>query len=98
MLPEQDRLIESLHKAYFTKLLLYAQAILGNSTAAQDVVQDTFHEAVLKVDKLMTHENPGGWLMLSQKNAPQNFDCFVAHFFGQGNHRLCRWRCPVKKL
>ena len=68
MLPEQDRLIESLHKAYFTKLLLYAQAILGNSTAAQDVVQDTFHEAVLKVDTLMTHENPGGWLMLTCKN------------------------------
>lgn len=68
MLPEQDRLIETLHHLYFNKLTLYAMSILRDPIRAQDVVQDTFHEAIVHIDKLMEHENPGGWLMLTLKN------------------------------
>lgn len=68
MHPEQDTLIEQLHRAYFGKLLLYASAALKDRSRAQDVVQDTFHEAVRHIDTLMTHPNPGGWLMVTLKN------------------------------
>lgn len=68
MLPEQDLLIEELHRKYFKKLTLYAMSALGNSDRAQDVVQDTFHQAVEHIDDIMVHENPGGWLMNTVKN------------------------------
>ncbi len=29
----------------------------------EDIVQETFFEAVRNMDKLLVHENPGGWLM-----------------------------------
>lgn len=68
MLPEQDRFIEELHLLYFNKLTIYATSVLRDSTRAQDVVQDTFHEAVLHIDRLLAHENPRGWLMVTLKN------------------------------
>lgn len=68
MLPEQDALIEKLHRKYFKQLTRYAMSTLGNTTKAQEVVQDAFHAAVLHIDDLMTHENPGGWLMETVKN------------------------------
>lgn len=68
MHPDQDRLIEQLYYDYFGKLTLYASAALRNQTRAQDVVQDTFHEAIRRIDTLMGHPNPGGWLMVTLKN------------------------------
>ena len=68
MLPEQDMFIERLHRKYFRKLTLYAISALRGPTKAQDVVQDAFHEAVLHINDLMAHENPGGWLMKTVKN------------------------------
>lgn len=67
MHPEQDKLIEQLHRSYFGKLMLYAAACLKDRSRAQDVVQDTFHEAVRHIDTLLTHPNPGGWLMQTLK-------------------------------
>ena len=55
MHPDQDRLIEQLYHEYFGKLTLYASAALRNQTRAQDVVQDTFHEAIRRIDTLMGH-------------------------------------------
>ena len=68
VLPEQDVFIEKLHHLYFNKLTIYAVSVLRDATRAQDVVQDTFHEAVIHIDKLLAHENPGGWLMQTLKN------------------------------
>ena len=68
MLPEQDRFIEELHRKYFRKLTLYAMSVLRDSARAQNVVQDALHEALLSVNHLMEHENPGGWLMETVKN------------------------------
>ena len=67
MLPEQDEFIERLHRKYFRKLTLYAMSALRDSSKAQDIVQDAFHEALLHIDDLMRHENPGGWLMETVK-------------------------------
>lgn len=68
MLPEQSRFIEELHHKYFQTLTLYATSILHDSYRAQDVVQDTFHEAMLQIETVAMHKNPGGWLMVTLKN------------------------------
>lgn len=63
MLPEQDAFIEKLYHEFFTQLWIYAKAALGDPEQTQEVVQDTFHEAVRHIDILMAHDNPKGWLM-----------------------------------
>ena len=63
MLPEQDAFIEKLYHEFFTQLWIYAKAALGDPEQAQEVVQDTFHEAVRHIDLLVVHDNPKGWLM-----------------------------------
>lgn len=68
MLPEQDIWMELLYRDNIKKLTLYAAAILKDPTRVQDVVQDTFHTALLHINDLMTHENPGGWLIVTLKN------------------------------
>ena len=68
MKPEQDSFFEQLYHDHFGKLTLYAAASLRNQSRAQDVVQDTFHEALRHIDLLMEHPNPGGWLMVTLKN------------------------------
>lgn len=68
MRPDQDQLIEQLYQQYFDDLILYAIASLKNESRAQDIVQDAFHEAILRADVLMQHDNPKGWLMLTVKH------------------------------
>lgn len=68
MLLEQDIWMEQLYRDNIKKLTLHALAILRDPTRVQDVVQDTFHTAILHIDDVMTHENPGGWLMVTLKN------------------------------
>lgn len=68
MLPEQDELVENLHRKYFGKLTVYAASALGKSSKAQDVVQDAFRELLRHMDSDGVRENPGGWLMLTVKN------------------------------
>lgn len=68
MLPEQMQWIEKLYRDNFEKLIGYAEFFSGDSSIAQDMVQDTFHEALRHIDKLMIHDNPAGWLMNTLKN------------------------------
>ncbi len=68
MSSEQDAFFEQMYYNYFRKLTLYAGAQMRNQSRAQDVVQDTFHEALRHIDVLMEHPNPGGWLMTTLKN------------------------------
>ena len=74
MLPEQDSFFEALYQGMFNKLLLYAQAGLSDKSKAMDVVQDTYHEAVLKIEQLMVHPNPEGWLMQTTKNKIKEYN------------------------
>lgn len=63
MLPEQDLFLEELYQKHAKKLFFYAFARIQDGPRAQDIVQDTFHTAVRRIDVLMAHENPAGWLM-----------------------------------
>lgn len=67
MSPEQDSFFEGLYYQYFKRLMVYANTALGDPERAQDVVQDTFHEALRRIDVVSVHENPGGWLMQTLK-------------------------------
>lgn len=67
MQTREDDLIESLYRSEYVKLLGYAQKWVGKTEPAQDLVQDTFHEAVQNADALLSHPNPQGWLMQTLK-------------------------------
>lgn len=68
MLPEQTSFLSELYRQYAKQLFIYAFAKIGDESRAQDIVQDTFHTAVLRIDTVINHENPGGWLMKVLKN------------------------------
>lgn len=68
MLPDQDDFLERLYWAHFKGLRVYALKMLKSEDLAEEVVQDTFHEAVRHIDTLMTHPNPGGWLWVTARN------------------------------
>ncbi len=84
MLPEQDAFIEKLYQELFTQLWIYAKAALGDPEQAQEVVQDTFHEAVRHIDIIMVHDNPKGWLMNTLKkkimHARRSMNRYILHF------------------
>ena len=64
MRPEQESFFTRLYQDNFWKLNRYA-CIHLNPAQAEEVVQDTFHDAVEKIEDLARHENPAGWLMES---------------------------------
>lgn len=72
MAAEYDGAFDALYLAHVEKLLRYAQGQIQNREMAEELVQDTFHEAYLKFDQLQRHENPGGWLMQTLKNKLAN--------------------------
>lgn len=72
MTPEQDAFIETLFRLHFNRLKVYATSYLKNSYRADEVVQDTFHEAVTHIDVLMKHDNPELWLKRTAKNKIRN--------------------------
>ena len=67
MRPEEDAFLEELYREFFPKLWRYALTALRDPERAREVVQDTFHEAVRRIDVVMVHENPRGWLMETLK-------------------------------
>lgn len=74
MMPDENELVERLYRLYFKKLFIYANAVLRDPEQAKDVVQDTFHEALRRIDVFATHENPGGWLMNVVKNKLKEYE------------------------
>lgn len=67
MRPEQDRFLEQLYRVYYGKITSFALAAVQDRSIAEELAQDTFQTAVLRIDVLMAHPNPGGWLMQTAK-------------------------------
>lgn len=67
MTQEQAQLLETLFRTYFNRIVLFAASYVHDPSLAQEIAQDTFHEAVLHIDQLMNHPNRGGWLIQTAK-------------------------------
>lgn len=74
MMPDEKEIVERLYHLHFKKLFIYANAMLRDPELAKDVVQDTFHEALRRIDVLAKHENSGGWLMNVVKNKIKEYE------------------------
>ncbi len=64
----ENKFIEMLYFEMATKLFLYAKASLVDKSLAEEAVQNTFCDACADIQKLMTHPNPNGWLIVTLKN------------------------------
>ena len=74
MTSEQDEFIERLHHEHFPKLFYYAKSKISDPSQAEEVIQDTFLEAVKQIEKLMAHEKPAGWLIKTLQHKMQEFE------------------------
>ena len=59
----QRELFGEIYVNNWSKLLRYAKANKSCAGVAEELVQDTFHDAWSKFNELVNHENIGGWLM-----------------------------------
>lgn len=59
--------LEDLFIKNYEKLWHYACIAIGNDTAAEDVVQESFCVALRRGEKLSIHRNPSAWLMVTLK-------------------------------
>lgn len=64
--------IEELYLEMHDKLIIYARCALKNDSLAEEAVQEAFHIACQKPEKLCNSPNPQGWLMLTLRNTIQN--------------------------
>ncbi len=60
-------MIETLYAEHFELLYHYAYTVLHDRPSAENLVNDTFLDAIKKAELLLTHENPTGWLMQALK-------------------------------
>ena len=67
MRTDDERLIETLFRQYFKKLTLLAYAKVKKWDVSEEIVQDTFHEALIHIDVLRAHPNQVGWLVNTTK-------------------------------
>lgn len=72
MRAHETEFLENLYRAYYFRLTLYVQTVLGDEHRAEEIVQDTFHTAVLKIEALMQHPAPFAWLKRTAKNKALN--------------------------
>ena len=73
MTSEQRIIFSEIYIDNHPKLLRYAKANKLCAPAAEELVQDTFHDARSKFGELISHENIGGWLMQTLKNKMRNY-------------------------
>ena len=67
-----EEFMHQLFVKYYDLLMAYARSNIRDKYYSEDVVQDTFYEALRKADVLMFHPNVGGWLMETLKNKIRN--------------------------
>ena len=73
MTSEQRIIFSEIYIDNHPKLRRYAKANKLCAPAAEELVQDTFHDAWSKFGELISHENIGGWLMQTLKNKMRNY-------------------------
>jgi len=69
---EQEDFIAQLYHEMYSKLCIYAMNALKDRELAEEAVQDTFCIACMKVNSLISSDNPQGWITLTLKNVIRN--------------------------
>jgi len=85
-MPEQSRDIESLYRAHAPALLGYLRRSFGPALPAEDLLQETFVQALRRMDKLAAARCPRGWLF------------GIARRVGLSALRRCRPHQPLPDL
>jgi RNA polymerase sigma-70 factor (ECF subfamily) len=68
----QQRWLAQLYEQMYPSLFVYAQAHLADSHTSEEVVQETFKVACMKIDTLAESPTPNGWLMTTLKHIMRN--------------------------
>lgn len=61
------QLIEELYNKHYRNMMAMINKDTICTSMAEDIIQETFTEAMNHAEKLLIHENPGGWLMETAK-------------------------------
>lgn len=64
---EQDMFFDQLYRAWYPSVYRYAETVLGDPAAAEEVAQDTFLTALVRLDVLVEAEQPERWLIKAAK-------------------------------
>lgn len=68
----RQKFLDALYVEQYDKLITYALKFVPSMGQAEEAVQEAFGIACEKVDALMAHPNPNGWLMQTLKNVLRN--------------------------
>lgn len=74
MQPDYEEFLHELFYSYYKKLYHYVFSYLHDKEQAEDIVQDTFHEAVNHIDTLIHHPAPDRWLRKTAKYKVLNYE------------------------
>ncbi len=61
--PDEDKEFSKLYQEYQPFLLKYVSAVVKDRSLAEDIIQETFYEALCQFDKFYDHPNQKGWLI-----------------------------------
>lgn len=70
--PHQREMIENLYLELYPRLLQYARSSLHSISLAEEAVQETFRIACTRVDVLLSHPKPKGWIRQTLKYTMMN--------------------------
>lgn len=73
MLPDESAFLDKLYHANFLRLRNYALLHVHNPAHAEELVQDTFHEASRKIKDVIGHPHPDAWLTKTLENKIMNY-------------------------
>ena len=93
MASAQDEIFEQYYKEYFQSLKGYAHASLQNWDIAEEITQDTFHTAWIKIDNFIKSPNPMGWLVNTLKFKIKNYERKRQHYL-----QLILETCEIEKI
>lgn len=71
---KQEQFFDALYEQWFSKLCIYANVKINNPPVAEEIVQDAFLVAFLKIEQLMEAEQPERWLKKTVKHK-------ILHYF-----------------
>lgn len=80
---KQEQFFDALYEQWFSKLCIYANVKINNPPVAEEIVQDTFLVAFLKIEQLMEAEQPERWLKKTVKHK-------ILHYFRDQGRKFDR--------